>query len=47
MGGFQNLSINTIIYTTKMQWEFNAVPTSHANVLAVWTSLVWVDRNHE
>ena len=41
------MSINDGIYPICIQWEFNAGPTSNATAIAVWISLVWVDRYHE
>ena len=44
---FQHVSINSGIYPIYIQWDLNTVPTSHATVIAVWISLVWVDHHHE
>ena len=47
MGYFQHFSINAVIYPIYIQWELNTVPKIHATVIAVWISLIWVDRHHE
>ena len=47
MKGFHNLGINASVYTIYIYQELNTGPASHATVLAVWVSLVWVDHHHE
>ena len=47
MRGFNNICINASIYPIYIQCALNTFPTSHTTVIAVWISLVWVDRHHE
>ena len=43
----QHLGINASVYTIYIYQELKTGPASHATVLAVWVSLVWVDHHHE
>ena len=40
MRGFQHLGINYIVYLIYIYQDLSTGPASHANVLAVWVSLV-------
>ena len=47
MRGFPHFSINDSIYPIYIQQELNIGPTIHMTVIAVWISLICVDRHHE
>ena len=46
-GIFQHLSVNASICLIYIQWDLNTGLTSNETMLAVWISLVWVDRRNE